>query len=163
MDPKLTWIVAAGVCCILVALLSSLGPSSIGDSTTILRYSGCIVLALIGFGCASTSLWGLSTSVKWIGGSIGAFLLFHRPLLIVLGLLRGRSIDDPGYLIVLNWLPFVFLGLAMLGAMGGAIYAVVALLRGAADPIRVWGILLLCVAGMQFGWCFLKGFHYGFT
>lgn len=158
MEPRLSWLFASAVCCTLVLLLSCGGRQVFQDRKTLLRFEAGIGLAFAGAGCASASLWGLSTCLNLAGGMLGAFFLLML-LLLLLKVFGFFDLDE--CFSALFALPLVFLGLAILGAVGGAIYAVVVLLQGATDPIRSWGILLLCVALMEVGWCYLKLFAYG--
>jgi hypothetical protein len=156
----LSWLLASAACCTLVLPLSCWGRSIAGDSKTVLRYSGCVVLALVGLGCAAVTLWGVRTCLELLASLVAAFVLFLLFLRKVGGFVHARS---PLAATALCAVPFVLLVLARLGGMGGAIYEVVVLLRGASDPLRSWGGLLLGVAAIEGGWCYLQAFHYGFT
>jgi len=159
-EPRLNWLLASAGCCTLVLPLSCWGRSVAGDNKTVMRYSGCVVLALAGLGCAAVSRWGLRTCLELLTGLVGAFVLLLLFIRMVGGFVHGRS---PVAANTLCAVPFVLLGLAILGGLSGAVYEVVALLQGASDPIRSAEGLLLGVAAMEIGWCYLKAFHYGFT
>jgi hypothetical protein len=60
-------------------------------------------------------------------------------------------------------LPLVYLGVVVLAALGGLIYAAGALMRDAGEPLHNWGVLLLCLAALQTVWGFWCALMYGWT